>query len=102
MLGNVIAVVVSCGGIAFATLCYADEGLTRAHVLAHSCTVCHGSEGNGSLSIPKIRGLDRADFAQSLKEFRSGEEQQTIMSHISKELTDEEIELLATHFSARL
>jgi sulfide dehydrogenase cytochrome subunit len=96
---NVLAIVASCGGFAFGSLCHADEGIGRAAMLAHSCTVCHGTEGMGSLSIPKIRGLDRLDIAQSLKGFRSGEERQTIMGRIAKAFTDEDIELLASYFS---
>lgn len=98
--GNILAVVASCGGVAFGSLCHAEDGIGRAASLAHSCTVCHGTEGKGSLSIPKIRGLDRKDIAQSLKGFRSGEERQTIMGRLAKEFTDEEIELLASYFSA--
>lgn len=99
-LGNVLAVVASCGGLAFGSLCHADDGIGRAASLAHNCTVCHGPQGKGSLKIPKIRGLDRADIAESMKGFRSGEEDQTIMGLISKAFTDEDIELLASYFSA--
>lgn len=99
-LGNALAFVACCGGFAFGPLCHADDGIGRAAILAHSCTVCHGTEGNGSLSIPKIRGLDYTDIAQSLKGFRSGEERQTIMGRIAKMFTDEEIELLASYYSA--
>ncbi len=100
--GNVLAIVASCGGLAFGSLCHADEGVGRAASLAHNCTVCHGADGKGSLSIPKIRGLDRVDIEQSMKDFRSGEEQQTIMGRISQAFTDEDIQLLASYFSAPL
>jgi sulfide dehydrogenase cytochrome subunit len=99
-LAKSLAIFAACGAAAFGSLCHADDSIGRAGMLAHSCTVCHGTEGNGSLSIPKIRGLDRTDIAQSLKGFRSGEERQTIMGRIAKAFTDEEIELLATYYAA--
>jgi cytochrome c553 len=97
---NILAVVACCSGLAFGPLCHADDGIGRGAILAHNCTVCHGREGQGSLGIPKIRGLDRKDITESLKGFRSGEETQTIMGRLVQEFNDGDIELLASHFSA--
>lgn len=99
---KVVALVACCVGSVSCLSCNADEGIGREAILSHSCTVCHGAEGYGSLSIPKIRGLDRKDISESLKGFRSGEERQTIMGRIAANFSDEDIALLASHFSAPL
>lgn len=96
-LGNVLAMIASCGGFAFGSLCHADD-TSRATALARNCTTCHGPEAQGSLSIPKIRGLDKQDIVESMKGFRSGEERQTIMGRIAKGYSDADIELLAAYF----
>lgn len=75
------------------------DGITRTQLLAHTCTSCHGPEGLGSKTIPKIRGLERKEIVQSMKGFRSGEERQTIMGRIAQGYSDEDIELLAEFFS---
>jgi sulfide dehydrogenase cytochrome subunit len=75
------------------------DGIDRATALSFSCTTCHGPTGLGSRSVPKIRGLDSKDLEQSMKGFRSGEEQQTIMGRIAQGYSIEELELLAQYFA---
>lgn len=99
-ISAIVTLAVACGGLGLASAGHATDRIGRSEILAHNCTGCHGTEGKGSLSIPKIRGLDRQDIAQSLKGFRSGEERQTIMGRIAKAYTDADIELLAEYFSS--
>jgi len=95
-LSAVLAAVL--GGLVISGASRAD-GIDRATALSFSCTTCHGPTGLGSKSVPKIRGLDSKDLEQSMKGFRSGEEQQTIMGRISQAYSNEELELLAQYFA---
>ncbi|MFZ2507820.1 MAG: c-type cytochrome [Steroidobacteraceae bacterium] len=86
------------GGLVISGASRAD-GIDRATALSFACTTCHGPTGLGSRSVPKIRGLDSKDLEQSMKGFRSGEEQQTIMGRIAQGYSIEELELLAQYFA---
>ncbi len=86
------------GGLVISGASRAD-GIDRATALSFGCTTCHGTTGLRSRSIPKIRGLDSKDLEQTMKGFRSGEEQQTIMGRIAQGYSIEELELLAQYFA---
>jgi len=68
---------------------------------ASSCEGCHGSGGKMPLNpgIPKIAGQNSFYLKKQLKDFRSGYRKSPDMSHISKKLTDDDIENLAKYFA---
>lgn len=68
--------------------------------LALSCWNCHGPGGERSGEIPPISGLGAAEIAASLRAFRSGETEGTIMSRIAKGYTDAEIDALSDYLAA--
>jgi len=76
-------------------------GTAQAHiqVLASSCAACHGTNGNSLGSMPVLAGLDAGYFIKQMMAFQSGERASTVMHHHAKGLTQEEIGLLAEHFS---
>ena len=68
--------------------------------LAATCTACHGTDGRSVGGIPpSLAGQDRNYLLQALKDFKAGKRPATIMHQLSKGYTDEQLELLATHFS---
>lgn len=77
------------------------SNVQQAHiqVLASSCAACHGTGGNSLGSMPVLAGLDAGYFTQQMMAFKSGERASTVMHHHAKGLTQEEIGLLAEHFS---
>lgn len=76
---------------------YSDH--IHIQVLAASCAACHGTDGNSVSGTPVLAGLDSSHFALQMHAFRSGQRSATVMQHHAKGLTDEEIQLLARHFS---
>jgi cytochrome c553 len=64
------------------------------------CAPCHGFEGIGKdVEIPNLAGQHDVYLANQLRAFRSGRRKHTDMHFIARELTDGEIERLATYFS---
>lgn len=82
---------------------HADQApnVAQAHiqVLASSCAACHGTGGNSLGSMPVLAGLDAGYFSRQMMAFKTGEQPSTVMHHHAKGLTQEEIDLLAEHFS---
>lgn len=64
------------------------------------CAPCHSFEGIGKdVEIPNLVGQHDVYLANQLRAFRSGRRKHTDMHFIARELTDDEIERLATYFS---
>ncbi len=64
-----------------------------------NCFNCHGTEGRANSAIPKIAGRDKAFLEETLKAYKAGTKQATIMNQLAKGYTDEEIAVLADYFS---
>lgn len=71
-----------------------------AAVLANSCAACHGPAGRSPGSIPTIAGKDSAYIRNSLRAFRDGELEATVMDRIARGYTDQEIDLIADFYGA--
>ena len=76
--------------------------------LAGTCAACHGTagatagrNGGGSAPIPSLAGQSREALSSSLRAFKAGTRQSTIMTQIAKGYTDEQIELLSAYFAAQ-
>ena len=70
-------------------------------VLTHTCFSCHGTDGKSAGGMPAIAGKSESFIAGTLKAFRSGEIEATIMDRIAKGFTDEEIAALAKFFAGK-
>ncbi len=64
-----------------------------------NCFNCHGTEGRANSAIPSIGGRDKAFLEETLKAYKAGTKQATIMNQLAKGYTDEEIAVLADYFS---
>jgi cytochrome c553 len=70
-----------------------------ASYLAANCANCHGTTGNALGAMPSLAGQPRAQIVDQLKAFRDGKRPATIMHQLSKGYTDQQIDLIADHFS---
>lgn len=81
----------------------ADESYARlsihTHVLASSCSACHGTNGNSVGGTPVLAGLQAEHFIRQMNAFKSGERASTVMHRHASGLTETEIRELAEHFS---
>jgi sulfide dehydrogenase cytochrome subunit len=87
-------------GGAAAAMAPAQADERRGAILANTCFSCHGTGGHSSGAMPSIDGKSADYIVDTLKRFRSGDKESTVMVRIAKGFTDEEIEALATYFSA--
>ncbi|MDH5484137.1 MAG: cytochrome c4 [Gammaproteobacteria bacterium] len=75
-------------------------GTPSASMLADTCAGCHGTNGisNGP-ATPTIAGISNDYFIEVMEQFKAAEIPSTIMSRIAKGYTEDEIKLMARHFS---
>lgn len=70
--------------------------------LAANCAACHGTNGAGQGdTLPALAGQSRETLAQTLRAFKAGTRQATIMTQIARGYSDEQVEQLAAFFSAQ-
>src|SRR5512136_1091010 len=77
----------------------ADANARAARYLAANCANCHGTKGNAQGAMPSLAGQQKAYIVEQMKAFRDGKRPATIMHQLSKGYTDQQIELIADHFS---
>lgn len=65
------------------------------------CAGCHGPAGvSPNPEWPNIAGQNKGYLITSLKAYRDGSRDNALMSPIAKNLSDGDIEALASHFSS--
>jgi len=69
-------------------------------LLSLSCTSCHGTYGISPGTVPTIYGKSREYIIKTMKKFRNGERESTVMIRIAKGYSDREIFLIANYFSS--
>ncbi len=67
---------------------------------ADPCAGCHGDNGEGTNSGPKLAGMPVAQFTKAIQDFKSGERRNTAMKKNSAKLTDEDIANLAAYYAS--
>lgn len=77
----------------------ADAAVPTRPYFASNCFNCHGTEGKAVSAIPSIAGRDKAYLEETLKAFKAGTKQATIMNQLAKGYTDEELVILADYFA---
>jgi len=86
------------GGAAIAPALAAD--LAAAKGRAAQCFVCHGADGLAKVpDAPNLAGQNGAYLVKALKDFRSGKRENEVMSMMAKNLSDNDISLVASYFS---
>jgi len=67
---------------------------------AGQCFVCHGADGLAKVpDAPNLAGQNGAYLVKALKDYRSGKRENEVMSMMAKNLSDEDINLVASYFS---
>jgi cytochrome c553 len=76
----------------------ADSARSGRYVAAN-CANCHGTHGNAQGSMPSLAGRQKTYIVEQMRAFRDGKRSPTIMHQLAKGYTDQQIELIADHFS---
>jgi cytochrome c553 len=67
--------------------------------LAVNCADCHGDDGKGDDDIPAIAGLDAADIAKALADFKSGAVESSEMQMFAEDLSEQDMADLAAYYA---
>ena len=92
-------------------MCLASVGLAataqsaaslNARSLAATCANCHGTDGRSveGAAVPSLAGMPKAYMLAQMKAFKDGSRPATIMHQLAKGYTDQQVETIATYFSA--
>lgn len=66
------------------------------------CVACHGADGNSVMAMnPKLAGQHPEYLSKQLKNFKSGERQNAVMSSMVVTLTDDDVANLGAYFGAQ-
>jgi cytochrome subunit of sulfide dehydrogenase len=80
-----------------ASLILAESSRSHGAALVNACAACHGPEGESQGAIPSFKTLPKERLVETLRAFRSGERQGTVMNRIAKGLEDTDIEAIAAY-----
>ena len=95
------ALLVALSGVALPCLAETTSSTERTALMADGCANCHGTDGRLVGSVPTIAGRPAAVLEARLLAFKHDEASDaTIMDRIAKGFTDDELAVLAEHFSA--
>ena len=96
------------GVMALSTMAAAAPQLTKQQlervreIIDEACVYCHGEKGEASNPVyPRLAAQNREYLAKQLRLFRSGARKSDIMNEQAKDLTDADIEALATWFASQ-
>lgn len=87
-------------GLATASSISMAAGTLQVRSLAASCANCHGTNGISQPGMESLAGKPKDELLKKMLDFKTGKKPATLMHQLSKGYTDEQLEQLATHFSA--
>ncbi len=76
-----------------------ENGAKERDVLA--CIVCHGHNGEGVNTNPRVAGQPRDYTVTAILQFRSRVRENKLMQHVTQKLTDDEIVALVEYISTQ-
>jgi cytochrome c553 len=80
----------------------AGDAAKAATIATTVCVACHGADGNSAIPMnPKLAGQHPEYLTKQLKNFKSGERKNAVMSGIVANLTDEDMVNLGAYFGTQ-
>jgi cytochrome c553 len=76
----------------------AEGDAANGKVLSSDCADCHGDMGMGDEEVPAIAGMDAAEHAKKLNDFKAGAVDSEMNDYVS-ELSDQDILDLAAYYA---
>lgn len=80
----------------------AGDAAKGASIATTVCVACHGADGNSVITMnPKLAGQHPEYLTKQLKNFKSGERSNAVMSGMVANLTDEDMANLGAYFASQ-
>jgi cytochrome c553 len=74
--------------------------MAAAKAKAGQCFVCHGADGLAKVpDAPNLAGQNEGYLVKTLKDYKSGKRENEVMNTMAKNLSDQDIALVAAYFS---
>ena len=73
----------------------------RPELDIEACTVCHGHDGEGVNTQPRLAGQHRDYVEIQMLQYRGGLRENKVMQHVTEKLTDDEIAALVEYISTK-
>ncbi|WP_052369032.1 c-type cytochrome [Serpentinimonas barnesii] len=67
---------------------------------ASACMTCHGTLGRAQPGMESLAGMNREDMTRKMINFKTGRAPATIMHHIARGYSDEQIAAISGYFAA--
>ena len=88
------------GSLAFSGSSFAGDA--SAEALSYTCAGCHGTNGASvGPASPSLAGMSAVYLSDSMRAFKSGERESTIMMRIAKGYDDEDFDKMGEFFAAQ-
>lgn len=90
-------------GVGASLSAHAADPATLANVGANgqaACASCHGKDGGGQASFPRLAGLDATYLRSQLDAFASGTRLNPVMEPVAKALTPQDRAAMAAYYAA--
>ena len=68
---------------------------------AAACANCHGTNGQAQPGMESLAGVNKDDIVKKMQDFKAGRKPATIMHQLAKGYSDDQIQAIATYFSAQ-
>lgn len=79
---------------------WASADALQVRSMAASCASCHGTHGLAVKGMESLAGKSKEELQSKMLDFKSGKKPATLMHQLAKGYSDEQIELLASYYSA--
>jgi len=98
MLSKKLIVAMMFGLLLAAGTALAGGDAANGKVLSADCADCHGDMGLGDEEVPGIAGMDAAEHAKKLSDFKAGAVESEMNDYVS-ELSEQDILDLAAYYA---
>src|SRR5437868_11004004 len=90
-------------GVGFAVVAVPASAADDIEAKAQACAVCHGQNGVSidPKTIPIIWGQQQSYLMKQLRDYRSGDRDNPIMSPLAKGLAEDDLRKIAAYFAAK-
>ncbi len=88
------------GSVGLAGTAQAAGDAAAGKAKATACAMCHGPNGEGTQTAPKLAGEDSAKFVQALQDYKSGKKDNAMMKAQAAQLNPDDMANLAAYYAS--